>query len=701
MSALRSLFESRSVAVVGASTNPAKLGHSILKNIIEGGFTGSLYALNPTGAAVLDVPGFASVTEVPQELDLVVVVVPAAAVLSVARECGEAKVKNLVVITAGFGELGEAGQVLEQQLRHICAEAGMRLLGPNCLGVIAPPHALNASFAGAMPPAGDIAVLSQSGAMCTAILDWAKDTHLGFSAFVSLGNKADITEHDLLEAWSADAQTKVVLGYLEGIADGKRFIEAARALTQQKPFVLIKAGSSEAGSAAVSSHTGTVTGSEDALQAAVRRSGITRARTIEEVFDFATAFANAPLPAEKRVAIVTNAGGAGVLTTDAVGESGLQMATISADTTATLTASLPAEANVHNPIDCIGDARADRYQAALSAVLADEGVDAVIVLLTPQAVTEVSETAEVIVQLAAASAKPILASFIGGAMVAPGLQRLRSAGVPAYETPERAVKALQVLSDYAAYRRRPQPARAVMTKADVAATGTITSAQATGKSLVVGEEAVAILQPYGITDPRIVHVTSAPEAAAAATEMGFPVVMKIDSPDIIHKSDVGGVTLDLQNAAEVEQAYAAMMQAVAVKAPEAQLVGVSLMEQVPEGLDFLVGGKRDADFGPVVVFGFGGIYVEVFRDVAYEIAPFSQDEARQMIERVKSAALLHGARGSEPLDIEAVQAAIVGVGNALLAHPAIQELDLNPLRVFTRGALSLDTRILLAPPKTR
>lgn len=692
---LKTLFQPSSVTVIGASGNPAKLGHSVLKNLIEGGYEGDLTAVNPSGELILDTPTYVGIGHVPGRVDLAVVVVPAAAVQTVAEECAAGKVKNLLVITAGFGELGADGAAAEKRLAQACEKVGMRLLGPNCLGLIDPIHRLNASFAGAMPAAGSVAVLSQSGAMCTAILDWAKGTNLGFSAFVSVGNKADINESDLLERWQEDSHTTVVVGYLEGISDGPRFISSAGALTRTKPFILIKAGTSDAGAAAVSSHTGALTGSDDVLDAVLTRSGVTRARTIEEVFDFASAFSNLPLPAGNQVAIVTNAGGAGVLTTDEIATHGLVMAHFGEKTESVLRKALPDEANVHNPVDVIGDARAGRYQTALSTVLADDHVDAVIVLLTPQAMTEIPETAEVVIQAAKECGKPILAAFIGGASVAPGLVALRHAGVPSYETPERAVRALAALTRYAEYRRRPRPPASQPSKQTAAAGRILDDVRASGHDAVVVDQALKFLAPYGVTGPVAQHAHSAEEAVRMSREVGFPLVMKIDSPDILHKTDAGGVLLGLADEGAVRCGYDEMVGRITKEIPTARLRGVALIPQIGESHDFIVGGKRDVTFGPVVVVGYGGIYVEVFKDLAFETAPLSTLEATAMIERTKAATLLHGTRGDEPLDIPALAKAIVGVGQALADFPEISELDLNPIRVFPKGALSLDTRIVL------
>lgn len=695
---MASFFKPASVAVIGASATPGKLGHVVLKNIIDGGYGGTLYAVNPKGGRILDTPTYISVDGLPEPAELAVLAVPGPAVPALAEVCGQAGVKALVVIAAGFREVGPEGLALEEDLARTVQKYGMRLLGPNCLGLIDPVNKLNASFASGMPPAGEVAVLSQSGAMCTAILDWAAAhrAEIGFSAFVSLGNKAEVTESDLLEAWAEDARTSVVLGYLEGISDGPRFLQAASRLTRQKPFVLIKSGVSEAGADAVGSHTGTLTGSDDVLNAALEKAGVIRANTIEELLDYTTVFADTPLPAGNRVAIVTNAGGPAVLTTDETVAAGLEMAKLGEKTQDVLRKALPAEANVHNPVDCIGDAKANRYQLALSAVLNDRTVDSVIVLLTPQAMTEIAATAEVLVHAARRSDKPVVAAFIGGAAVAPGLAQLHEAKLAAFVTPERAVKALAALSDYAAYRREPASARPAKPAAPKQASqGIMEAAVADGKAALWGREAAAFLIPYGIETPKAEVAASAEAAAEAATKIGYPVVLKVDSEDILHKSDAGGVAAGLGDGEAVREAYGTMLAHISQEFPDARVRGVTVNQQIGEGHEVLVGAKRDVTFGPVVVFGYGGIYVEIFKDVSFGLAPLSKADAAAMVGRTKSAALLRGARGNEPADLTALHNALLAVSQVMVDFPQIQELDVNPLRVFKKGALALDTRILL------
>lgn len=693
---LNALLKPRSIAVVGASAKPGKVGYSVLRNLIRGGYRGTLYAVNPKGKRILDIPTYTSVASLPEPVEVAVLAVPAPLVPGLAEECGQAGTKALVVLAAGFQEVGETGASYEAALTAAVHRYGMRLLGPNCLGIIDTATRLNLSFAGAMPPAGQVGVLSQSGAMGTAILDWAVSAGVGISTFISLGNKADLTEDDFLGALERSPQTKVVIGYLESISDGPAFIERTAALTRHKPCILIKPGSSAAGAKAAGSHTGALTGSADAVDAALRRAGVVRADTIQELFDYTLTFATTPLPKGARVAIITNAGGPGVVTTDAVAGAGLQMAELADGTRRTLGKVLPPEASLANPIDLIGDARANRYQMALSAVLRDRGVDSVVMVLTPQAMTEIEQTANVIIQAVKASNKPILPVFIGGAAVAPGLAQLANHGVAAFSSPDRAVAALAVLTDYAEYRQRParKPEKPSRPKRPTAKL--IEQALDDERKELGGLEAAALIKPYGLDIPKTVTAVSADEAVQATAKLSQPVVMKIDSPDISHKTDVGGVAFGLTDEASVREAYARMMQTVGKRAKGADLRGVTLSPELPDGLDFIVGMKRDPTFGPVMIFGHGGIYVEVFKDVAFGVAPLSTDDAREMIAHTKTAALLKGARGAPKYDESAVCTALLAVSKLAVDFPQIAEIDLNPLRVFQKGAKVLDARVMLA-----
>ncbi|MHB9092537.1 MAG: acetate--CoA ligase alpha subunit, partial [Chloroflexota bacterium] len=537
---LEAFFAPESVAVVGASRNERGLGHTVLKNMLDAGFLGRIYPVNPKADYVLGLKVYPDLLSIPDKIDLVVVVVPQPLVAGVMREAVQKGAKGAVVITAGFREVGPEGLQAEQEITRIAHEGGMRILGPNILGIIDTKTKLNATFAAAQPEEGSIAFISQSGALLTAILDWAVQEQVGFSKIVSLGNKADLTEIDFFRFLKDDPETRVIVAYLEGVTNGAAFREAATALTKKKPLVVVKSGGTAAGSRAVSSHTGSLAGSEAAYDAAFKQSGILRANTMQDLFDISLAFAYQPLPAGKRLGIVTNAGGPGILATDACERKGLQLSSFTPETIATLREKLPRAAAVYNPIDVIGDATADRYEVAIDAALADPNVDALLILLTPQAMTEIDKTAEVTVRAGHNGKKPVLAVFMGGAAIESGVRILKEGGVPNYTFPERAVEALLAMNHYRDWTTAPleQPAEIKVDKE--AAAKVLRNARAAGRNSLGDMEARGVMEAYGLRLPGNKLATSPEEAVEFARQIGYPVVMKIVSPDILHKSDIGG-----------------------------------------------------------------------------------------------------------------------------------------------------------------
>lgn len=694
---LEHMFSPQSVAVVGASPDPTRLGHRVLKNIVDNGYPGRVYPVHPSAAQVLDLPAFPDLGAIPDPVDLAVLVIPPQHVLPVVEQCGEKGVKALVIITAGFKEIGGPGKELEERLVAVVRRYGMRMVGPNCLGIIDTISRLNASFAALMPARGQIAFMSQSGALCTAILDWSKSEGIGFSRFVSLGNKSDVDEVALLRAWGGDQENKVILAYLEGISDGPGFVEAAREVTKHTPVIAIKSGTTAAGTRAISSHTGSLAGSESAYEAAFNQSGILRARSMEQLFDFALAFAYQPLIAGRRIAIVTNAGGPGIIATDAIERAGLHMAEFTAETIAALQRDLPPTANVLNPIDVIGDARADRYRAALTAALADPQVDAVLLLFTPQAGSEPEETARALAELSADQPKPVAASYMGAASLGPALALLNQFKIPNYPFPERAVAALEAMArqrewidqpagDYAAFEVDRERVRRLF--AEVRASGRVE----------LGElEAREVIEAYGMRLPKSRLARSPEEAAAIAAEIGFPVVMKISSPDILHKSDIGGVRVGVPDAAAARDSYELIEYRARKYSPTAQIWGVLVQEMVRKGREVLVGVSRDPQFGPLVGFGMGGVYVEVLKDVAFRLAPLSRQEVAAQVRSIRTFALLQGVRGDPPADIAAAEEIVLRVSQLVTEFPEIVEMDINPLVVHNQGegAMVLDARIIL------
>jgi len=694
---LDAIFAPRAVAVIGASPDPARLGHRVLRNIIDHGYAGRILPIHPQATTILGLPSYPKVSAAPGPIDLAVVVVPARAVLDVVEDCGRAGVAGLVVISAGFKEVGGPGRALELQLLERVRHYGMRMIGPNCLGIIDTTTRLNASFAALMPAAGQIAFMSQSGALCTAILDWSAGRGIGFSRFVSLGNKADVDEVALLRSWGADPANRVILAYLEGIADGPAFIAAARDVTRHTPVVAIKSGTTAAGTRAISSHTGALAGSERAYEAAFGQSGVLRARSMQELFDVALAFAYQPPIGGDRIAIVTNAGGPGIIATDAIERSGMRLAELGDATLARLRAGLPPAASCANPIDVIGDARADRYEVALAAALADPAVDAVLVLFTPQAGSEPERTAEAIACLAAQHGKPVLTSYMGAASIGPALAILNQRRIPNYAFPEQAVAALRALVHQHAWCTRPAGEHVSFAVDRERVRALFARVRAAGR-IELGEiEAREVLDAYGMRLPRSELAHSPDQAATLAAQIGFPVVMKISSPDILHKSDIGGVRVGIADAAAARDAYEVIEYRARTYSRDAAIWGVLVQEQVRRGREVLVGVSRDPQFGPLIGVGLGGIYVEVLQDVAFRLAPLTREEVREQIRSIRSYPLLRGVRGDPPADLAAIEDIVLRVAQLVEDFPEIVEMDINPLMVYpnSEGAMVVDARIIL------
>jgi acetyltransferase len=697
MTMLKDFFTPQSVAVVGAAREPGKLGYGVLSNILKYKYTGQVYPVNPKADEILGLPCYPSVLAVPGPVELAVIVVPNKFVPQVMEECGKKGVHGAIIISAGFREAGMDGIKLEHQVLEIAAHYGVRVVGPNCLGIISTHTPLNASFAAGMPPLGGIAFMSQSGALCTAILDWALAKQIGFSYFVSLGNKADVNEVDLLQAWENDKDSRVIIVYMEGLRDGRQFMDVARRVTRHTPVIAVKSGNTAAGSRAVSSHTGSLAGSERAYQAAFGQSGVLRASSIEQLFDYALAFAYQPPLQGRNVAIVTNAGGPGIMATDALESNGMKLATLQPETVELLRQGLPAAANVYNPVDVIGDALADRYEHALQAVLADKNVEGVLVILTPQVYTQIEETAEVIGRLAASQDKPVLACFMGEERVGPGIQILNKHSIPNYSFPERSVGALKAMADFWEQSHRPSPAYEEFSVDRNRVKRVFRRVRREGRLSLGDAEAREIVEAYGLRIPRSVLAKTVDEAVQAANSIGYPVVMKVASPDILHKSDIGGVRLNVRDADQVRDLFDLLIYRAQRYMPEATIWGVLVQEMVAKGKEVIIGVNRDPQFGPLLMFGLGGIYVEVLKDVTFRIAPVSRQEATEMIDEIRSYHLLRGVRGEKPSDLEAIVDAILRVSQLVTDFPEIVEMDINPLMVLEAGsgAIAVDSRFVL------
>jgi len=688
----------QAVAVIGASRDKEKLGYGVLSNIVEHDYPGQVYPINPKADEVLGLQCYPSVLDVPGPIDLAVMVIPNKYVAAALEECGQKGIKGVIIISAGFREAGLEGVRMERELVVIAKRHGMRLIGPNCLGVIDTICPLDASFAAGMPPQGKIAFMSQSGALCTAILDWALAAEIGFSRFVSLGNKADVDEVDLLAAWEDDPHSKVILTYIEGLSDGREFMEVARRVTRQIPVIAVKSGSTDAGSRAVSSHTGSLAGSARAYESAFRQSGVLRAESIQDLFDYSLAFAYQPVLRGGRIAIVTNAGGPGVMATDALEREGLSLASLSRETIDFLRNSLPAAANIYNPIDVLGDAPTDRYVLALEAALQDENVDGVIVMLAPQVMTQVEETAEAVGQTVARYDRPVLGCFMGQAKVGPGIKVLNKHKIPNYPFPERAVGALKAMLEY---RRWLERSPLQIEKFDVdqeKVRGIFDQVRADGRQTIGDAEAREIMQAYGIRIPASELATSADEAVQFAEQIGYPVVMKIASPDILHKTDIGGVKLGITGANDVRDAFDLLVYRATRYMPDAEIWGCLVQEMIQGGKEVIVGMNHDPQFGPLMMFGLGGIYVEALRDVAFRIAPFSRQEAQEMIAEIRAYSLLKGVRGERPADVEAIVDTLLRLSQLVTDFSEVMEMDINPLMVFEvgRGVVGVDMRLVLA-----
>lgn len=698
---LDSLFNPESIAIIGASRTKGKLGHAILANVIDSKFAGPIYPINPTAGEILGYEVYPTLADVPGPIGLAVIVVPAKLVMQALADCAANDVGAVIVISAGFRETGREGLKLERQMAEIAKAHHMPIVGPNVLGVIDTIAPYNASFAVGMPRRGYIAFMSQSGALCTAILDIALAQNIGFSRFVSLGNKAHLNELDFLRSWADDEQSKVVMAYLEGIVDGERFIKEARQITKKKSVIAIKSGTTSGGSRAVSSHTGTLAGSERAYEAAFKQAGVLRAGSISEMFDLAIAFARQPLPRGDRIAIITNAGGPGIMATDALEKSGLKLAGLNPETQEKLRENLPAAASVLNPIDVLGDARSDRYKAAFQTVLSDENVDAIVVILTPQFTTEIEETARALADAfeaqPAANRKPVIACFMGEAHMHEARRLFYERNIPSYPIPERAAAAMKAMVTQANWIAKPLPEFEEFEVDQATVAKIFAQVRADGRVQIGDAESRDILTAYGIRIPKSQLCTTANEAVTFAREIGYPVVMKIASPDILHKTDVGGVRVGLRDATEVNDAFDLMVYRAQKYQPNAQLWGCLVQEQAPAGKEVIVGMNRDPQFGPLVMFGLGGIYVEVLKDVAFRIAPFNREEAMTMMQEIRSFDLLRGVRGQLPADLEAVADTLLRLSQLVTDFPEIVELDINPLMVFERGqgVMGIDMRLVL------
>jgi acetyl coenzyme A synthetase (ADP forming)-like protein len=691
-------FNPRSVAIIGASRDSHKLGYGVVRNLRDYHYRGEIYPVNPHAREVLGYPCYPSISETPKPVDLAVVVVPAEYVITTIAECGAAGVPAAIVVSGGFSEAGPQGEARERELQQVAAEYNIRLLGPNCIGTIDTHTPVNTTFVVGMPRTGDIAFVSQSGAVVAAVIDWARGAGVGFSRMVSLGNGADVDETELLAEMAGDPQSRVITGYLEGVADGRAFLDVATQAARKKPLVMLKVGRGEGGARAVASHTGALAGSAEAYDAAFRKAGILRANSLEELFDWARALAWQPLPKGNRVAVLTNAGGPGILAVDALEAAGLALAPLTETTHQYLASRCPPYASVRNPVDILAGSGPGTYARALDALLADETVDAAVVIQAPQDWFYPTSLAEVVGEVAAGSRKPVLACIMGLASTADALNILHRRRVPNYAFPERVASTLAaMLARQRWLASPPEPVGGPFAVDSEAARTAIAGARAGGERVLDGSATASLLRAYGIPLPADSLATTATEAAALADGIGYPVVLKVVSPHITHKSDVGGVVPGLQNAEAVRQGFDRLMAAVQGHQPHARVLGVMVQKMVPAGQEVILGWKRDPQFGPLLLAGSGGTEVELVRDVAVEIAPLTRGEAERMLAATLAGRRLDGWRGSPPADRQAVIDVLLRLSQMALDLPSIAELEINPLRVFSagHGAVAVDARAIL------
>lgn len=703
MAELDLFFKPKSIAVIGASNTPGKIGHAIVNNIIDSGYQGKIYPVNPKEDEILGLPVFKGIADIQPPPDQVVISVPAALVEAVVDQCGKAGVKNLVVISAGFKEVGSKGLEREKKLVSLCREYGIKMVGPNCVGVMDTHTPLNASFANGFPQKGNIAFISQSGGLLVSILDWSLSSSLGFSRFISLGNKSILNEADFIADAGNDENTKVILLYIEDVVEGSKFMKVAREVSKKKPIIILKSGSSQAGALAATSHTGALAGSDLAYESAFKQTGILRARSMEELFDLAISFASQPVPKDDKVAIITNAGGPGIITTDSIEAHGLRMARFAKETVAALRERLPSEASLYNPVDVLGDAANDRYRFTLETVLADENVDCVLLLLAQAAVTEPEATANTMLEMRERFPdKPLFAAFMGGESLAKGHEILARGGIPVFSFPEQAVRAIKGMTTYGQAKahlgkeRREDP---VFDDVDSKTVKAIFYDVLRNRRVVLlGSEAAAVSDAYGIPAAPIKLAKNREEAVKIAEEFGYPVVAKVASPKILHKTDVGGVKIGLKNKQEVDEAFTSIMDNAQRYFPHTPIYGVEIQKMMPKGIEIITGISRDVQFGPMIAFGLGGIYVNLLKDVSFRIAQgLSKQEIRDMLKETKAYTLLRGFRGEEPADIEAVVDCITRVTRLAQDFPEISEMDINPIFVYPKGVSALDIKITISP----
>ncbi len=695
---LDAIFSPSSIAVVGASRHRGKIGYEILHNLIVNEFQGTLYPVNPKATSVHGIRAYRSVLEIPEPVDLAVIAVPADVALEAVSECGKKNVKGLVVITAGFREVGGAGVEREERLLALCKKYRMTMIGPNCMGVINnhPDIQMDATFAPTPPLRGGISLVTQSGALGIAILDHAKSLGVGFAKFCSLGNKAQVSLNDLLQMWQGDPDTRIVLAYIENFGNPKNFVRIARATTKEKPVIAVKSGRSEAGSRAAVSHTGSLAGSDLAAEAVFAQTGVLRANSIEELFDLAMAFSLQPLPRGNRVAVVSDAGGPAIMCVDELVAQGLQLADLQTSTEEFMRTWAPPEASLRNPIDLTPQGSLDDYRRAIDAVLSDKGVDAAIAIYVPPVRVDEVDVARAIWETARKHRKPVLCNFLGRPENSPGFAELVTHGVPSYVFPESAARALAAMYRYAGYRDRPEGEFRTFSVDRTRAEVVLNRARGEARRQLRWDEAVALLEAYGIHTAKS-RVGGLEDLATAAKGVGYPVVLKAVGPELVHKTDLQAVLLDIRG--ERDLLDGATQIARRLRERGIAFEEFLVQEFVKGGTEVILGMTRDKVYGPFLVFGLGGVYVEYIKDVAFGLPPLTDRDAMRMIESIRTYPILRGVRGESPRDVAALREAILRLGQLVSDFEVIQEMDLNPVIVLEEGAgyRAVDARIVLTP----
>ena len=700
---LDKIFNPQNVAIVGASDAEGSVGYAIVKNFTKMGFAGKVYFVNIRKPEILGIKTYKSVDEIPEPIDLAMIATPAKTVPDVMEECGKANVKGVIIVSAGFKETGPAGKALEKKIFEIAKKYGIRVIGPNCIGMIRPRANLNATFLDKMPKPGNIAFLSQSGALGSAILDWAIHENIGFSNFVSVGSMIDVDFGDLIDYFGSDPKTKSILMYVEGITEARKFMSAARHFARTKPIIVVKSGKFAESAKAAASHTGSLSGEDDIYDAAFKRAGIVRVDEIADLFNSAEVLGTQPLPKGPKLAIITNAGGPGVMATDALISQGGKLAKLSQKSLDFLDGVLPPFWSHGNPVDVLGDAKADRYRAAFEACLNDENIDGILIIFTQQAVSESVEIAKSIVELVRNKSyqnKTILTSFMGFGVVQEANSILNANNIPTYSTPEQAIKTYMYMYNYQRninllYETPEElPVDASPPKRPIMVI--LRNAAFEGRDVLTEDEAKKILKYYNFPVIRTAAANNVEEAVAFAQEMGFPVVLKILSPQIVHKTDAGGVILNINSPKEVREAFELLIQRATAYNPSAQIIGVTVQPMVEKkGQEIIIGGKTDPVFGPVILFGMGGVGVELFKDYAIGLPPLNTTLIRRMMEETKVYKLLKGYRGSTPVDFKKLDETLLLFSQLLVDFPQIKEIDINPLLVNEKDASILDARIVI------